>query len=233
MLDYDRPLVSVIIAVKNGERFLAAAIESVLAQDYAPYEIIVVDGHSVDATTAIAKSYPCVRLIAQVEQGVADAYNVGIDAARGELIAFLSHDDLWTPNKLSAQVDYMLCHPEIQYAITQVRFFLEPGLTLPAGFRKELLVEDHVGLMMETLMARKACFDLIGGFDPCYSSSEDADWFARASDQQVPWGVVPQVLLRKRVHDANLTFTDPKSFRNMFRILKRSIERKRSLSSDV
>jgi glycosyltransferase involved in cell wall biosynthesis len=59
----NRPLVSVIIAVKNGERFLADAIESVLVQDYPDYEIIVVDGHSVDRTADIATSYPLVRFI--------------------------------------------------------------------------------------------------------------------------------------------------------------------------
>ncbi|HEX7587125.1 MAG TPA: glycosyltransferase [Anaerolineae bacterium] len=229
----DNPLVSAIIAVKNGERFLAAAIESVLAQDYSPYEIIIVDGHSVDATAEIAKSYPGVRFVEQVNRGVADAYNVGIDAARGEFIAFLSHDDLWTPNKLSVQMDHILRHPEIQYAITRVQFFIEPGCKLPGGFRVELLVQDRVGMMMETVIARKSLFDLIGKFDPLYSSSEDADWFSRASDRQVTRGVVPQVLLRKRVHDANLTFTDPTAYPNLFRALKQSIERKRSTQASV
>jgi glycosyltransferase involved in cell wall biosynthesis len=221
------PLVSTIIVVKNGERFLAAAIESVLAQDYQPYEIIVVDGHSVDATAEIAKSFAAVRFIEQVNQGVADAFNVGIDAARGELLAFLSHDDLWTPNKLSVQVNYLICHPEIQYVIARVRFFLEPGYRRPSGFREELLLEDRVGLIMETLVARKSLFEVIGKFDPLFLAAEDADWFVRASDNQVPRAVIPEVLLLKRVHDANLTFTTPEINHNLLRALKQSIVRKR------
>jgi glycosyltransferase involved in cell wall biosynthesis len=199
----------------------------VLAQDYVPFEIIVVDGGSVDSTAAIAKSYGCVRWIEQMGQGLADAYNVGIASAQGELIAFLSHDDLWTPNKLSVQVDYLQRHPEAQYVIAHVHYFLEPGFNRPPGFRQELLVGSRVGLMMETVLARKSCFDWIGTFDPRYSSSEDADWFVRASDLQIGRGVVAEVLLHKRIHNANLTFTDPEGYRNMLRILKNSIERKR------
>jgi glycosyltransferase involved in cell wall biosynthesis len=224
------PLVSVIIAVRNGERFLAAAIKSVLAQNYQPYEIIVVDGHSIDATAEIAKSIESVRFIEQVNQGIADAYNVGIDAAKGELLAFLSHDDLWTPNKLRVQVNHLIRHPEIQYVIARVRFFIEPGCSLPAGFREELLFGDRVGLMMETLVARKTLFQVIGKFDPHFSPSDDADWFARASDHQIPRAVMPEVLLYKRVHDANLTFTTPENYQKLLRVLKRSIERKRHSS---
>jgi glycosyltransferase involved in cell wall biosynthesis len=71
----NKPLVSVIIAVKNGERFLASAINSVLEQDYQPFEIIVVGGQSVDNTAKIAQSFESVRYVLQAGQGIADAYN--------------------------------------------------------------------------------------------------------------------------------------------------------------
>jgi glycosyltransferase involved in cell wall biosynthesis len=128
------PLVSVIVAVKNGERFLASAINSVLLeQDYRPIEMIVVDGQSTDRTAQIAQSFAQVRYIHQVNKGVFDAYNVGIDAAKGELVAFLSRDDLWTPDKLSVQVSYLMDHPKIQYTIAKAKFFLEPGHSPPSG----------------------------------------------------------------------------------------------------
>src|SRR5262249_48006666 len=106
-----RPPVSVIVPVRNGERFLAAAITSILTQDYRPLEIIVVDGHSADNTAKIVQSFAQVRYVQQVNRGIADAYNTGIAAAQGQVIAFLSHDDLWTPNKLSLQVNHLLEHP--------------------------------------------------------------------------------------------------------------------------
>lgn len=220
------PLVSVIIAVKNGERFLTAAIHSILAQDYHPYEIIVVDGHSTDTAAAIARSFPSVRSILQVNHGVADAYNTGIDAARGAYLAFLSHDDLWTPNKLSVQMGYMLDHPDIQYTVARVKFFLEPGCAIPPGFRKALLEGDHVGHIMETFVARRTVFDRIGRFNTGLTTAEDVEWFARASDYRVPMAVLPGVLVYKRVHDANISLT-PANDQNLLRALKLSIDRKR------
>ena len=223
----NQPLVSVIIPVKDGERFLAQAVNSVLGQDYEPLEIIIVDGQSVDKTAEIAKSFEAVRYISQVDRGIADAWNVGIDAASGEFVAFLSHDDLWTPDKLSVQVNYMHSHPEFQYTITMVRFFLEPGYDIPPGFRKELLEGYHVGRIMETLVAHKAVFDGIGGFNPDLSSAEDVDWFARANDKNIPMAIIPAVLLHKRVHDTNLSMNIPTNNRDLLKALQKSIVRKR------
>lgn len=219
--------VTVIIPVKNGERFLAQAINSVLEQDYRPFEIIVVDGQSVDRTAEIAQSFQEVRYIYQIRHGIADAWNVGIDAARGEFIAFLSHDDPWTPNKLSVQVNYLVNNPEIQYTIARVKFFLEPGCRIPPGFRKELLENDHVGRIMETLVARRSLFDLIGKFNPDLTTAEDVDWFARANDKDVPMTIIPKVLLHKRVHDTNLSMNVPTNNRDLLKALRRSIARKR------
>lgn len=222
----DNPLISVIIAVKNGERFLASAIHSVLDQDYRPFEMIVVDGQSVDKTAEIAKSFETIHYIYQVDQGIANAYNIGIEAARGEFVAFLSHDDLWTPDKLSAQMSHMLAHPEIQYTVAKVKFFLEPGCSIPPGFRKELLENDHVGHIMETLVARRALFEAIGKFDPSLTISEDVDWFARAIDNDIPMTVLPRVLLLKRVHEVNLSLTTPAGHQYLLKALRRSIARK-------
>lgn len=222
------PLVSVIIAVKNGERFLASAINSVLEQDYRPIEIIVVDGQSEDRTAQIAQSFAQVGYIQQVNKGVADAYNVGIDAAKGELVAFLSHDDLWTPDKLSVQVNYLIDHPKIQYTIAKVKFFLEPGHSPPSGFRKELLENDHIGRIMETLVVRKSLFDVIGKFRTDLTTAEDVDWYARANDNGVPMAIIPKVLLYKRVHDANISLNVLVNNRNLLKALRQSIDRKRN-----
>lgn len=222
------PLVSVIVAVRNGERFLSAAITSILNQDYRPLEIIVVDGHSEDNTARIAQSFETVRYIQQENRGISDAYNMGIAAAQGDVIAFLSHDDLWMPNKLSLQVNYLKEHPEIQYTIAMVKFFLEPGCAIPPGFKKKLLEGQHVGRIMETLVARKSLFNAIGGFDSGMALAEDADWYARANDRNVPMAIIPEVLLHKRVHNANASSDAHTSNRELLKALKRSIERKRT-----
>ncbi len=224
----DKPLVSVIIAVKNGERFLASAINSVLEQDYQPFEIIVVDGQSTDHTTEIAKSYNTVRYTHQVNKGVADAWNVGLEPAKGEFIAFLSHDDLWTPDKLSVQVDYLNDHPEIQYTIARVKFFLEADCNIPLGFRKELLENDHVGRIMETLVVRKSLFDAIGKFKPELSTAEDVDWYSRANDLKIPMAIIPKVLLHKRIHGTNISLNVDANNQNLLKALRQSVLRKKT-----
>src|SRR5689334_17955847 len=108
-----KPSISVIVAVRNGERFLRSCLESVVAQTFQPSEIIVVDGHSTDGTPDIARSFPQVCYVLQHEPGLSAAYNEGIHNACGGLIAFISHDDLWTPDKLAIQVNHMITHPKL------------------------------------------------------------------------------------------------------------------------
>jgi glycosyltransferase involved in cell wall biosynthesis len=224
----NKPLVSVILIVKNGERYLASAINSVLNCNYQPLEIVVVDGHSSDSTAEIAKSFTEVRYMLQTNQGIANAYNLGIDTAEGELIAFISHDDLWAPNKLQLQVEYLIAHPEIEYIVTKFQYFLAEGCSLPPGFKKELLEQDHVGRIMETLVARKTVFEKVGKFNPDYKLAEDVDWYARAKDQNISMAVIPEVLLYKRVHNSNSSSDAQVSNQALLKLLRQSINRQRS-----
>lgn len=222
-----KPLVSVIMIVKNGEKYIASAVESVLAQDYRPFEIIVVDGHSIDATEKIVRTYPQVRFVLQKNRGVSDAYNCGIEEARGDFIAFLSHDDTWTPDKLSTQINYMIEHPETQFTIAMIAYFLEADATPPSGFRKNLLDETPVGRIMETLVARKQVFEKVGGFNTNLSTAEDVDWYARAADAGIPMAVIPAVLLHKRIHGNNISLDVVQNNINLLRALRLSIQRKK------
>jgi glycosyltransferase involved in cell wall biosynthesis len=225
----DCPLVSAIIAVKNGERFLASAIESILKQSYQPLELIVVDQQSADRTAEIARSYEAVRYVWQAGEGVARAWNHGIDTAVGEFLAFLAHDDMWTPEKLSTQVGYMLAHPEVEYTVARGSFVLEPSCPIPSGFRQGLLTGDHVCRTMETLVARKALFDRIGKLDPSFLVCEDVEWFARATDQGVPYAVIHKMLLIVRIHGTNMSLNAPAAQRSLLlKVLRQSVERKRT-----
>jgi glycosyltransferase involved in cell wall biosynthesis len=225
------PLVSVVIAVKNGERYLPQAIESVLAQSYDRHEIIVVDGGSTDGSVRIATSYSGVRCIHQTGQGFADAWNLGVEAAKGSLVAILDSDDWWTPEKLSAQVQMLESQPEVEYTITRMRFILEPGQDCPPGFKLELLDSDHIAYMPSALVVRKSVFEVIGGFDTSWAISSDIDWFARAKDRGLNLGVIPYVMLYKRVHDTNLSYLDARTHhfnREIVGLLKHSLDRQRA-----
>ncbi len=225
----DGPLVSVIIPVKNGERFLASALESVFVQDYQPLEIIVVDDHSVDETARITKSYSQVCYVRNTGQGLWDGYNVGIDASRGEFIAFFSHDDLWSPYKLSTQVGYLLRHQQYQYAISRVQFFLEEGCLMPHNFKQERLEGDYAFRTTDSLVVKRSMLDTVGKFNPDYPLGSNIDWFAKA--QHLPMAVIQEVLLYKRIHDANYSLYQVKLNSNpILKILKHAIDRKRKLA---
>lgn len=224
------PLVSVVVAVRNGERFLAQALTSILEGGYRPVEILVVDGNSSDRTLEIAHSFEHVRSLPQNGKGIAAAYNTGIEAASGEFVAFLSHDDLWTPDKLETQIAYMTENPAWEYTITRAKFFLEPGHEIPRGFRRELLEGDHIAPIMETLVARRTLFDRLGKFDGSLQIANDVDWFTRATDQNIATAVLPQVLLHKRVHDTNLSMNVEVNNRDLLKLLKASLDRKRQVA---
>ena len=230
-LKHTTPLVSVIMAVRNGERFVRQAIESVLAQDYRPLEIILIDGQSEDRTAEIVRAYPDIHYIYQENRGVANAYNLGVKAAQGEFVSFLSHDDLWMPNKLNVQVNYLIAHPEIEYTVVATRFFLEPGCAFPIDELRSDILEGHrVIRMMEVLLTRRNVFERVGVFDPTLSTAEDIDWYARADDMGVPMGMIDQVLVQKRIHDANISLFTAEHKQNIMRALRSSAERKRSLA---
>jgi glycosyltransferase involved in cell wall biosynthesis len=201
------PSVSVILPVKDGERYLAEAIESVLAQHHRPHEIVVVDGRSSDRSAATAASYDLVRVIEQKGTGFAGAWNEGVAASNGEILAFIDSDDLWEPTKLARQVECLRERPEVDYVITRVRFVAEPGTPLPPGFDPKLLDGDHVANMPSALAIRRAAFDAVGPFRTDYTIANDIDWFARAKDLPLTLAVVQEVLVRKRVHESNLSYT--------------------------
>lgn len=218
--------VSVVIPVFNGEPFLAQAIETVLAQTLPPAEIILVDDGSTDAGPAIAGSFPGVRLIRQSHAGGAAARNAGISAARSDLVAFLDQDDLWAPRKLELQVARMSAARELGYTLAGQRMFLEPGCPAPAWLRPELVARPAPGIVPGTLVARKWVFARIGAFDTTYRWTDDTDWFLRAREASIPMAILDEVLLLRRVHEANAS-GDPRSARELVHAVRASLLRRR------
>ncbi len=220
------PFISVIVVVQNGAAYLAQALQSILDQRYHPLEIILVDGQSTDRTAEIARAFDHVRYIRQDTLGLANARNLGIAQAQGEWIAFLDHDDLWTPAKLNTQVGYMLAHPEIDYSITHLRFFLENGHALRPGFDSGGLTQPRIGCTPSTLLARRSLFETRGSFDPGLSMGCDADWFARMRDHHVPMAVIPELLVLKRIHNSNTSIDVKTNKSELTEVIRRSIQRK-------
>jgi len=222
------PSVSVILVVRNGETYIAEALRSITRSSIKPMEILVVDGGSTDATRDIAAGFDQVRVIPQTGRGIANAYNEGVAAARGELVAFISHDDAWEPGKLDRQVTYMHEHPDVMISFTHVQHVLDSGATPPPGFRRELLDAPVPGYIMETLVARPEAFAIVGPFDPSFAVAEDTDWFARARDKGLSSALLPETLTVKRVHGTNASLNAPQINGLLLKALRGSIARKRA-----
>lgn len=218
------PLVSAILPVYNGARYVAEAIQSVLDQDYRPLECIVVDDGSSDASAEIISRYP-VTYIRQAQSGPGAARNSGVRASRGEILAFLDQDDQWAPGKVSAQVHALRSTPGAGYSTTLQRSWLDEGVERPAWITKEQLDSDS-GLFPGMLAVTRDAFLKVGPFREELRASSDADWYFRANDLAIPHVRVMEPLLIRRIHDANQSRDVGTSHRELLRIARDSIARK-------
>lgn len=121
-LKTDAPVVSVVIPAFNAARCVRKAIDSVLAQDYRDFELIVVDDGSTDETAAVLAAYgKTIRVIHQANGGLSNARNTGIRESQGEFVAFLDADDWWLPGKLERQIELMQAEPALGFCSTAAR----------------------------------------------------------------------------------------------------------------
>ncbi len=218
------PLVSVILPVHNGARYVAEAIQSVLDQEYQPLECIVVDDGSTDASADIVARYP-VQYIRQVQRGPGAARNAGVQASRGALLAFLDQDDQWAPDKLSAQVDALRSNPGTGYVTTLQESRLEEGIGRPSWIT-EAQLRDNSGLFPGMLLATRKTFEKVGPFREELRASSDADWFFRANDLAIPHVRIMKPLLIRRIHEGNQSRDVGTTHRELLRIARESIARK-------
>jgi glycosyltransferase involved in cell wall biosynthesis len=183
-----QPLVSIVIPCYQQAHYLEEAIESVLAQTYPHYEIIVVDDGSPDDTAAVAARYPPVRYIRQKNQGLAAARNTGLRASQGAYLTFLDADDRLTPGALARGVSCLTEHPEAGLVFGCYRKINAQGELLPtcppayagSDLYHDLLKFNCIGMVCN-VMYRRAVFDRLGGFDPNISPAADYDLYLRVA----------------------------------------------------
>jgi glycosyltransferase involved in cell wall biosynthesis len=212
----ESPVVSVIIPTYNCARYLPEAIDSVLAQTYRDFEIIVVDDGSTDNTQEVLARYgDHMRVIRQSNQGSAAARNAGILPARGEFIAFLDADDLWLPHKLERQVPLFDERPELGWIYSDYREFDESGPRARSFFERPGLRPPPEGWIVlklamgcitwtATVVARASCFREVGLFDPTFPRAQDYDMWLRLA-VRFPVGCVDEVLALYRRHQTQIT----------------------------
>lgn len=214
------PKISVITPVYNGAKYIGLALDSLLAQTFADWESIIVDDGSTDATPQILKQYhdPRACVISQSNGGEAVARNTGLDASRGEYIAFLDADDLYLPNALADMAGYLDAHPEYEAIfcdgficdeagnntgrLTDVR----PGIH--TGFILEALVNSPgvITFPICTLTRRAAITRHNLSFDRNLVIGPDWDFWIQLARFE-PFGYLDSITCKYRVHETNITRT--------------------------
>jgi len=220
-------LVSVIIPAYNGERYLGEAIENVLAQNYRPLEIIVVNDGSMDATETVAMDYARDIIYAfQENRGPGAARNKGLQMASGDVIGFLDVDDLWSDDKLSFQLARMADEPSLEIVLGLSQpMKLQSGKKGQAKFEK--WHDPFCALLLGAGVFRKSVFEKVGFFDEALYYGEDTDWFMRAREMGISMIILPVVTLFYRRHDFNMTLDSATKDRYFIKALKKSLDRRR------
>jgi glycosyltransferase involved in cell wall biosynthesis len=215
------PLVSVIVAVYNGERFLGATLESIFAQDYTPIEVIVVDDGSKDGSADIARSFEGVNLLRQSNAGPAAARNAGLDTASGEFVAVVDADDVVPPDKLSVQISYLLDHPHVSCVLGRQEW-IDP----PTWLQRDAIYGELGGIPSSSAVLRADTLRQLDGYDPTFRTGEDMDLLIRMRERGLEIIVLPNVVQRRRFHGDNLSVV-PGPPQQRLRSLKAKLDRSR------
>jgi glycosyltransferase involved in cell wall biosynthesis len=219
--------VSVIIPVFNGEKYIEEALNSVLRQTHPVEEVIVVDDGSHDGTPAILENFRGkIKLIRQENTGIGAAINRGVEAAGGLYLAFLDADDLWVPEKIELQQN-AFHEQDVDLVFGMVEQFISPELE--EEHRRKLVSPDRIfpGYSSGTLMIARETFCQVGPFSTRYMIGEFIEWFSRAEQAGLSSFMLPEILLKRRLHTSNTTRRSPLDRGDYVKILRSRLEMKR------
>jgi len=223
------PAVSVVIPVYNGERYLGEAVESVLAQTYDDFEIIVVDDGSTDGTVSVAEGFgDRVTIVSQERGGAGAARNRGCALARGRFLAFLDADDLWLPNKLEVQRLAFERDAGLDVVFGLLEQFRSPGLPPDPALDTSMMDKPFAGYLPSAVMIRTEAFARVGDFVEDMRVGEFIDWYMRAEEQGLRMHLVRVVVTRRRIHSSNVGIRERDAKIDYLKILKSALDRRRS-----
>ena len=239
--------ISVVIAVYNGQEHIAETIDSILKQTLPPIEIIVVNDGSTDGTLAVLQPYlDRITVVDSVNHGVEFARNLGASRATGDWIAFCDHDDVWLPEKLEKQARLILAAPDIHYVLcdyaewkdgvvgsrSHLSFappeFWTPEI-LPEGWIVREPIAGKLTMFQPTItsvsLVRRDYFLHCGGFDGSVrgNPAEDTCFHFRCL-AQVPFGVIPEVLMLYRRRSGSLSADELRQLRSGIAIWEHIID---------
>lgn len=233
----DKPLVSIIVPILNGERFIRESIESIFAQTFSNWELLLVDDGSSDNSVHIARKYAekypekIFFLMHEGHQnkGVSATRNLGIKHSRGELVAFLDQDDIWFPNKLERQVRIMQENPDVGIVVNPAMYWNEDGSKNPqpmslspyknppgAWVPKIIETEDNTACPSAVLV-RTSVIRMVGGEEESFGLIEDTVFWVKIS-LVTSFYYDPEPLLLYRIHSQSMWNGAPENKRHQARI---------------
>lgn len=225
------PTVSILIPTFNCGQYISHAIESALNQSYQDVEIILVDDGSTDNTRELLKEYikeGACKYIYQSNQGVAEARNATLRAARGEYVAFLDADDFWEPDKLELQMNFLAERPDVALLHGNIRI-VDAGKnqtifdSLPINRRHKcdhIFGELYLGnfINTSTVVIKRECLDRIGCFDTNLIQAEDYDLWMRVA-AEFKCGFQDVVMGTYRVHRTNTSKNSNQVIKHELKVL--------------
>lgn len=220
------PLVSFIVPAFNAGEFLGELLESIRAQDYSPYEIIVVDDGSTDNTEEVARAASEVRYFKQANQGAAAARNHAVSESRGEILSFADADDRLLPGKTRRQVDYLLENMEVGGSLGLIKNFNHDGSEMPTWAHLATGNEEIAAII--TLVVWREVFLSVGSFNPTLRVASDFDWVIRARNAGIRIDLLRECFLDRRIHSANLSHQAAQQRKLLLHSFKASLDRRRA-----
>jgi len=207
-----KPQVSVIIPTYNRGWIIKEAIDSVLAQDYTEFELIVVDDGSTDHTADVLDSYRnVIKVLSQKNKGVSAARNRGIAEASGKFIAFLDSDDLWLSQKLSAQIEFFTQTPDALICQTEEVWIRNGLIVNPKKRHKKpsgMIFEPSLALCLvspSAVMIRRSLLEIVGNFDETLPACEDYDLWLRISCRFPVYRIDTPLIIKRGGHEDQLS----------------------------
>jgi glycosyltransferase involved in cell wall biosynthesis len=211
------PLVSILIPAYNAERYIKAALDSALMQDYPNFEVVVVDDGSKDKTWEIIQTYtdPRVRAIRQENQGITPARNRLFKEAKGDYIAYLDCDDIYLQGRISEPVAFLESHPEYALTYCEPIYFFDGqpdklyrhSFKLYSGDEVFPALLEHQFITNTTITFRREVYDKLGGYNPETGIVEDWEYFIRMVRNGYKIALLNEDLVRFRLRwDSNTNF---------------------------
>lgn len=225
-------LISVVIPVYNGEKTIKDTIESVLAQTFQNFELIVINDGSKDSTLEIISGIqdPRIKVFSYPNAGLSASRNRGIAQASGEYISFIDADDLWTPDKLESQLKALEENPQAVLAYSWTNCIDESGQLLGPGDRSNISGDVYATLLLNNFLEngsnaliRTKVFAEVGGFDESLNSAEDWDMWLRLA-ARYPFVLVPFPHILYRVYTTSMSSNVLKMEAACLRVIERAFE---------